>query len=126
VSAGDPDTAALTSNRLTWSGARPKFERHDGSGWHLHFADRTLVNGWAAGRAAGLAVVHGGSLHDRLGVCTAPHCNGHMSISHGTGRAGSARQPARPGEGRSRESSDGADHLADHEPERRHRTSMHD
>jgi predicted RNA-binding Zn ribbon-like protein len=78
VSAGDLDTAALTVNRmLTWSGARPELERHDGSGWHLHFhsADRTLVNGWAAGCATGLAVVLGGPLYDRLGVCTAPHCD---------------------------------------------------
>jgi predicted RNA-binding Zn ribbon-like protein len=78
VSAGDLDTAALTVNRmLTWSGARPELERHDGSRWHLHFhsADRTLVNGWAAGCATGLAVVLGGPLYDRLGVCTAPHCD---------------------------------------------------
>lgn len=78
VSAGDLDTAALTVNQmLAWSGARPELERHDGSGWHLHFhsADRTLVSGWAAGCATGLAVVLGGPLHDRLGVCTAPHCD---------------------------------------------------
>jgi predicted RNA-binding Zn ribbon-like protein len=78
VSAGDIDAAALTVNRmLRWSGARPELERHDSLGWHLHFhsADRTLVNGWAAGCATGLAVVLGGPLHDRLGVCTAPHCD---------------------------------------------------
>ena len=38
-------------------------------------ADRSLPNGWAAGCATGLAVVLGGDLHDRLGVCTAPRCD---------------------------------------------------
>ena len=78
VSAGDIDTAARTVNQmLTFSGARPELERHDGSGWHLHYtsADRTMVNGRAAGCAASLAVVLGGPLYDRLGVCTAPHCD---------------------------------------------------
>ncbi|MHB1430961.1 MAG: CGNR zinc finger domain-containing protein [Streptosporangiaceae bacterium] len=78
VSEGDIDTAALTVNQmLMFSGARPELERHDGSGWHLHYhsADRTMVNGWAADCATSLAVVLGGPLHDRLGVCTAPHCD---------------------------------------------------
>jgi len=78
VSAGDLDTAATRVNEiLRFTGARPELERHDGSAWHLHFhsADRSLVNGWAAGCATGLAVVLGGPLHDRLGVCTAPHCD---------------------------------------------------
>lgn len=78
VSAEDLDTAATRVNELLrFTGARPELERHDGSGWHLHFhsADRSLVNGWAAGCATGLAVVLGGPLYDRLGVCTAPHCD---------------------------------------------------
>jgi len=78
VSVGDVDTAALTVNQmLRRSGVRPELERHDGSGWHLHFHsdDRTLVSNWAASCATGLAVVLGGALHDRLGVCTAPHCD---------------------------------------------------
>jgi predicted RNA-binding Zn ribbon-like protein len=78
ISAGDVDQAALAVNRLlVETGARPELERHDGSGWHLHFhsEDRGLVNGWAAGCAAGLAAVVGGPLYERLGVCTAPHCD---------------------------------------------------
>jgi predicted RNA-binding Zn ribbon-like protein len=78
ISDGNIDEAALTVNRLlVATGARPELERHDGSGWHLHFhsEDRDLVNGWAAGCAAGLAAVVGGPLHDRLGVCTAPRCD---------------------------------------------------
>lgn len=78
ISAGDVDEAARTVNRLlVKTGARPELERHDGSSWHLHFhsEDRGLVNGWAAGCSAGLAAVVGGPLHDRLGVCTAPHCD---------------------------------------------------
>jgi predicted RNA-binding Zn ribbon-like protein len=76
--AGDVDEAArLVNDLLLGSGARPALDRHDGEGWHLHFhgsAD-TMVSGWAAGCATGLAVVLGSSLHGRLGVCTAPRCD---------------------------------------------------
>jgi len=33
------------------------------------------LNGWAAGCATGLAIVLGSEHYDRLGVCTAPHCD---------------------------------------------------
>jgi predicted RNA-binding Zn ribbon-like protein len=72
------DEAALRVNAmLTRTGARPALERHDGEPWHLHFhaADESLVHGWAAGCATGLAVVLGSELYDRLGVCTAPRCD---------------------------------------------------
>ena len=78
TSADDLDSAAKRVNELlAWTGARPELERHDGSHWHLHFhsADRSLPGGWAAGCAAGLATVVGGPMHNRLGVCTAPHCD---------------------------------------------------
>jgi predicted RNA-binding Zn ribbon-like protein len=78
VSAGDVDDAAVLVNALLAStGARPVLERHDGEPWHLHFhsADNTMVSGWAAGCATGLAVVLGGELYDRLGICTAPRCD---------------------------------------------------
>lgn len=78
VSSGDVDTAALTVNRLlAETDARPHLDRHDGEPWHLHFhgAGGTLAGNYAAGCATGLAVVLGGELHDRLGVCTAPHCD---------------------------------------------------
>ena len=78
VSAGAVDEAAGRVNvLLVRTGARPELERHDGQSWHLHYhaADHSLPNGWAAGCAAGLAVVLGGELYDRLGVCTAPRCD---------------------------------------------------
>jgi predicted RNA-binding Zn ribbon-like protein len=78
VSAGSLDDAARRVNALLIrTGARPELERHDGQTWHLHFhaADNSLPNGWAAGCATGLAVVLGGELYDRLGVCTAPRCD---------------------------------------------------
>ena len=79
VSAGAVDDAARQVNALLIrTGARPELERHDGEPWHLHFhsADETsMVKGWAAGCATGLAIVLGGELYDRLGVCTAPHCD---------------------------------------------------
>jgi len=79
VAAGDLDAAAAGVNAmLAATGARPALERHDGEPWHLHFhsADETsMVKGWQAGCATGLAIVLGGELYDRLGVCTAPHCD---------------------------------------------------
>jgi len=71
------EAARLVNAMLERTGARPALERHDGEPWHLHFhaADNTLVNGWAAGCATGLAVVLGSELYDRLGVCTAPRCD---------------------------------------------------
>ena len=79
VADGDVDAAARRVNRLlAETGARPALDRHDGEPWHLHFhsADETsMVKGWQAGCATGLAIVLGGELYDRLGVCTAPHCD---------------------------------------------------
>jgi predicted RNA-binding Zn ribbon-like protein len=78
VDTGRVDEAAgLVNAMLGRTGARPMLDRHDDQPWHLHFhaADETLVNGWAAGCATGLAVVLGSELHDRLGICTAPRCD---------------------------------------------------
>ena len=79
VAAGDVDRAAHQLNDLlTATGARPALDRHDGEPWHIHFhsADESSpAAGWAAGCATGLAIVLGGEFHDRLGVCTAPHCD---------------------------------------------------
>jgi predicted RNA-binding Zn ribbon-like protein len=71
------DAAALVNQMLADTGARPRLDRHDGEPWHLHFhsAEDTLVTGWAAGCATGLAVVLGSDLGGRLGVCTAPRCD---------------------------------------------------
>lgn len=78
VAAGDVDAAARQVNRLLEeTSARPRLERHDGEPWHVHFHGTagTLAAEWAAPCATGLAVVLGSELHDRLGVCTAPHCD---------------------------------------------------
>jgi predicted RNA-binding Zn ribbon-like protein len=79
VAAGDVDRAAHQLNDLlAATGAHPALDRHDGEPWHIHFhsADESsFATGWAAGCATGLAIVLGGELHDRLGVCTAPHCD---------------------------------------------------
>ena len=79
VAADDIDSAARRVNAmLDDTGARPALERHDDEPWHLHFnsADETsMVKGWEAGCATGLAIVLGGEYHDRLGVCTAPRCD---------------------------------------------------
>ncbi|HEY6493910.1 MAG TPA: CGNR zinc finger domain-containing protein [Trebonia sp.] len=92
IAAGDIDDAAHRVNRLlAATGAHPALERHDGEPWHIHFhsADETsLAKSWAAGCATGLAVVLGGELYDRLGVCTAPHCD---RVYVDTSRNGSRR-----------------------------------
>ncbi len=78
VAAGDVDQAAREVNALlALTGARPQLDRHDGEPWHLHFhgASDSLVTGWAAGCATGLAVVLGSDLYGRLGVCTADRCD---------------------------------------------------
>jgi predicted RNA-binding Zn ribbon-like protein len=79
VAVGDIDSAAyLVNTMLTVTGAHPVLERHDGEPWHIHFhsADETSrAVGWSAGCATGLAIVLGGDLYDRLGICTAPHCD---------------------------------------------------
>jgi predicted RNA-binding Zn ribbon-like protein len=78
VASGDVDQAAMHVNGLlARTGARPYLEKHDGEPWHLHYhgVEDSLATGWAAGCAAGLAVVLGGPEWGRLGVCTAPRCD---------------------------------------------------
>ncbi|WP_026414605.1 CGNR zinc finger domain-containing protein [Actinomadura oligospora] len=78
VADGDVDGAAERVNRmLDDTAARPRLARHDGEPWHLHFhgADSGLTAEWGGPCATGLAVVLGGELYDRLGVCTAPACD---------------------------------------------------
>jgi predicted RNA-binding Zn ribbon-like protein len=71
------DAAREVNALLAVTGARPLLDKHDGEPWHLHFhgADESLVTGWAAGCATGLAVVLGSELQGRLGVCTAERCD---------------------------------------------------
>ncbi|GAT70748.1 RNA-binding protein [Planomonospora sphaerica] len=78
VAAEDVDEAALRVNALLEeTRARPLLQRHDGEPWHLHFhgTGGTAAEDWAASCATGLAIVLGSEFHDRLGVCTAPHCD---------------------------------------------------
>ena len=78
VATGHLDEAAREVNALlALTGARPQLDRHDGEPWHLHFhgSSDSLVTGWAAGCATGLAVVLGSDLYGRLGVCTAERCD---------------------------------------------------
>ncbi len=78
VAAGDVDAAAgIVNTLLGRTGARPLLDKHDGEPWHLHFTsvDDSLVQGWAAGCATGLAIVLGTDDRGRLGVCTAPRCD---------------------------------------------------
>jgi predicted RNA-binding Zn ribbon-like protein len=75
--AGDLDRAADEINALLLdTNARPQLDRRE-KGWSLHFhgPDDGLVNGWAAGCAAGLALAVGSDLAGRLGVCAAPQCD---------------------------------------------------
>ncbi len=92
LAAGDLDNAAgRVNDLLRVTGAHPFLERHDDEPWHVHFHaadERSLAKGWAAGCATGLAIVLGGEYHDRLGVCTAPHCD---RVYVDTSRNGSRR-----------------------------------
>jgi predicted RNA-binding Zn ribbon-like protein len=75
---GEMDAAAAVVNELLQhTGARPYLHRHDGESWHLHYrgTKADTATGWAAGCAAGLAVVIGSEYADRLGVCSAPRCD---------------------------------------------------
>lgn len=75
--AGELDLAAHEINALLLdTNARPQLDRRE-KGWSLHFhgPDDGLVNGWAAGCAAGLALAVGSDLAGRLGVCAAPQCD---------------------------------------------------
>jgi predicted RNA-binding Zn ribbon-like protein len=93
VAADDVDGAAGRVNAmLRDTGAHPVLERHDGEPWHVHFhpvgGQRVAADGWGAGCATGLAIVLGSELYDRLGVCTAPHCD---RVYVDTSRNGSRR-----------------------------------
>ncbi|CCB71725.1 CGNR zinc finger domain-containing protein [Streptantibioticus cattleyicolor] len=78
VQAGRLDDAAGTLNALLRStGARPQLDRATGEPWQVHFhgADDSLAVGWGAGCATGLAMLIGGGLAGRLGVCQAVRCD---------------------------------------------------
>ena len=77
-SSGDVAGAACIVNDLLEEfGAAPRLDPARGGGWTLHFhgRDTSIVVGWGAGIAAGLAMAIGSDLAGRLGVCQADPCD---------------------------------------------------
>ena len=72
-----PGAAEVVNRMLRETGARPQLDRFDDGSWSLHFhgGDDSLVRGWSAGVASGLALAVGSDLAGRLGVCAAPACD---------------------------------------------------
>ena len=91
------DAAGEVNALLQFTGARPRLDRHDDEPWHLHFhgADESLVTGWAAGCATGLAVVLGSDLYGRLECARRTAATGSTSTPRATEPAGSAPPHAR-------------------------------
>jgi hypothetical protein len=73
----DVDGAAKYVNHMLKTyRPRPELSGHDGQPWHLHFhSEDEGASGWGAGCATGLAIVIGDGDADRLGICTASHCD---------------------------------------------------
>jgi predicted RNA-binding Zn ribbon-like protein len=77
-SAGDVVGAAgIVNDLLEEFGATPRLDPARGGGFTLHFhgRDASIVLGWGAGIAAGLAMAIGSDLAGRLGVCQAAPCD---------------------------------------------------
>jgi predicted RNA-binding Zn ribbon-like protein len=75
---GDLDGACTKVNELLRdSAAQPVLSHHDGEPWHLHFhaLDARWAVSWLSSMATSLAVLLGGSMHDRIGLCGAPSCD---------------------------------------------------
>lgn len=72
----EDDAAEALNVLLTQSGASPHLHRYPPGPWHLHFhrPQASLVQGWTAGCAIGLAYVLGSGHADRLGTCAARAC----------------------------------------------------
>lgn len=78
VQDGELDVAARAVNALLRdTSARPRLDRAAGEAWQLHFhgANDSFVAGCSAGCATALALVVGGGLAGRLGVCRADRCD---------------------------------------------------
>ncbi|MEU3462845.1 CGNR zinc finger domain-containing protein [Streptomyces sp. NPDC006733] len=83
------DAVAVLNKLLRANGARPQLDRVEGEPWQVHFhgADDSLAVGWSAGCATGLAMVIGGDLAGRLGVCQAAQCDRvYVDTSRNAGR----------------------------------------
>ncbi len=91
VDAGDIDSAAIRINAMvTEYGARPTLIRRGDEPWHLHFhdPDAPVVMGIMASFAGGFAYLLGTEYAERVGVCSAEHCDRvYMDVSrNGTKR----------------------------------------
>ncbi|WUH95210.1 CGNR zinc finger domain-containing protein [Streptomyces sp. NBC_00433] len=78
VAAGRLDDAGEALNALLpANGARPQLDRGPDGRRQVHFHGRedSFAVGWGAACATGLAMLLGGDLADRLGVCSAPACD---------------------------------------------------
>jgi predicted RNA-binding Zn ribbon-like protein len=78
VDSGDLASAArVVNDLLRESGARPQLDHDRTDGWSVHFhgSDDTVVTGWTAGCATGMALAIGTDLAGRLGVCAAESCD---------------------------------------------------
>lgn len=88
--AGDLATAVgIVNDLLEETAARPRLDPATGGGWALHFhaRDPSLVIGWGAGIAVGLALAIGSDLAGRLGVCSAAPCDRvYVDTSRNSGR----------------------------------------
>ena len=89
-SSGDVASAACIVNDLLEEfGAAPRLDPARGGGFTLHFhgRDTSIVAGWGAGIAAGLAMAIGSDLAGRLGVCQADPCDRvYMDTSYNLGK----------------------------------------
>lgn len=88
--ADDLGTAVgIVNDLLEETAARPRLDPAAGGGWTLHFhaSDPSLVIGWSAGIAVGLAMAIGSDLAGRLGVCAAEPCDRvYVDTSRNSGR----------------------------------------
>jgi predicted RNA-binding Zn ribbon-like protein len=78
VDAGDLDGACVSVNELIAdTEAAPVLARHGDEPWHLHFhaVDAPWARARAAPMATALAIVLGGPMAQRLGICSAPSCD---------------------------------------------------
>ncbi|MDI2124577.1 CGNR zinc finger domain-containing protein [Yinghuangia seranimata] len=83
------DAAGALNALLATSGARPLLGRAPDGPWRVHFhgADDSFATSWTAGCATGLAMLLGGELAGRLGVCQAAHCDRvYVDTSRNAGR----------------------------------------
>lgn len=83
------DAASAINTLLTETQARPLLARTPEGPWRVHFHghDDSFAITWTAGCATALAMLLGGDLAGRLGVCQAPRCDRvYVDTSRNAGR----------------------------------------